>query len=241
MNVELIYDTSCPNVEATRAALLRAFAKLGRPPRWTEWERSAPDSPAYVRLYGSPTILVDGQDIVQGEPSGESCRVYAGALDRLGGVPPLDKIVEALIQPAAGSGISGLFAAVPTAGTFLLPIGTCPACWPAYSAFLSPLGLGFLFAEWYLLPVAGVFLVATLAAFAYRASVRRGYGPFLIGVASATIAVAGKFLFPSALILYLGLAGLFAAAVWNAWPRRRITPCPRSTSREFDPQQEASE
>jgi len=241
VNVELIYDSSCPNVESTRAALLGAFAKLGRPPRWTEWERSAPGSPAYARTYGSPTILVDGQDIVQDKPSGESCRVYAGVMGTLRGVPPLDTIIEALIQPTSVSGSSGLFAAVPTTGAFLLPIGACPACWPAYSAFLSPLGLGFLLAEWYLLPVAGVFLVATLAAFAYRASTRRGYGPFLIGLASATIAVVGKVLFSSALILYLGLAGLFAAAVWNAWPRRKIAPCPRCTSPELDPQQEASE
>ncbi len=226
MNVELIYDASCPNVEATRAALLRAFAKLGRPRRWTEWERSAPDSPAYVRLYGSPTILVDGRDVVQGEPSGESCRVYAGALGVLGGVPPLDKIVEALTHPAAGSGISGIFAAVPAAGTFLLPIGTCPACWPAYAAVLGPLGLGFLLSERYQLPVAGILLLATLAAFTYRARARRGYGPFLVGVASATIAVVGKFFFVSAPVLYIGLVGLFAAAVWNAWPRRKMVPCP---------------
>ncbi len=226
MNVELIYDLSCPNVEATRAALLRAFAKLDRPPHWTEWERSAPDSPAYARTYGSPTILVDGQDIVQDKPSGESCRVYAGASGTLGGVPPLDKIVEALIQPTAVSRFKGLFAAVPAAGTFLLPIGTCPACWPAYSAFLGTLGLGFLLSERYLLPVAGVLLVATFAAFIYRADVRRGYGPFFVGVASATIAVIGKFFLASAPILSLGLVGLFAAAVWNAWPRRKIGPCP---------------
>lgn len=225
MNVELIYDASCPNVEATRAALLSAFAKLGRAPRWTEWERSAPDSPAYARIHGSPTILVDGQDIVQGEPSGDSCRVYAGALGTLGGVPPLDKIVEALIPPTTGSGISGLLAAVPTTGAFLLPIGTCPACWPAYAAFLGPLGLGFLLSEPYRLPLAGIFLVATLAAFTYRASARWGYGPFLIGVVSATIAVVGKFLLASTPVLYLGIVGLVAAAVWNAWPRRKMSSC----------------
>jgi hypothetical protein len=241
MNVELIYDSSCPNVEATRVALRRAFAKLGNPPRWTEWERSAPDSPAYAGNYGSPTILVDGQDIVQDKPSGESCRVYAGSLGMHGGVPPLDKIVEALNRAPGGSGSSGLFAAVPTTGVFLLPIGTCPACWPAYAAFLSSLGLGFLLSERYLLPVAGIFLVATLAAFTYRASARRGYGPFLVGVASATIAVVGKFFLASAPILSLGLVGLFAAAVWNAWPRRQVAPCHRYTSDELDPQQEVSE
>lgn len=240
MNVELIYDRSCPNVEATRAALLRAFAKLGQAARWTEWERSAPDSPAYACTYGSPTILVDGQDIVPDKPSGESCRVYSGAMGMHGGVPPIDKIVDALNRPPAASGFSGLFAAVPTTGAFLLPIGTCPACWPVYAAFLGPLGLGFLTQERYLLPVAGVFLVATLAAFAYRARARRGYGPFVIGVASATIAVVGKFFIVSAPILSLGLAGLFAAAVWNALPRRRVAACSRCTSHEYDRQQEVS-
>ena len=240
MNVELIYDQSCPNVEATRATLLRAFAKLGRPPRWTEWERSAPDSPAYVRAHGSPTILVDGQDIVRDKPSGASCRVYVGAMGVLGGVPPLDKIVDALIHTSGGSGSSGLFAAVPTTGAFLLPIGTCPACWPAYAAFLGPLGLAPLFSERYLLPLAGALLVATLMALVYRARTRRGYGPFLVGLSSAASAIVGKFVFPSALILYLGLTGLFAAAVWNAWPRRRIASCTRGAPHEFDPQQEAS-
>jgi hypothetical protein len=241
MSVELIYDQSCPNVESTRATLLRAVAKLNRPPRWVEWERSAPDSPAYARTFGSPTILVDGQDIAPDNPSGESCRIYVRAGGMLGGVPPLDKIVDALICTTGGRGTSGLFAAVPTAGTFLLPIGTCPACWPAYAAFLGPLGLGPLLSERYLLPLAGAFLVATLMALVYRARARRGYGPFLVGLFSAASATIGKFIFPSAVILYLGLTGLFAAVLWNAWPRRRIAPCPRSTSNEFDPQQEASE
>ncbi len=241
MNVELIYDQSCPNVEATRAALLRAFAKLGRPPRWTEWERSAPDSPAYARTHGSPTILVDGQDIARGKPSGESCRIYLGAMGTLGGVPPLDEIVDALIRTPGGSGSSGLFAAVPTTGALLLPIGTCPACWPAYAAFLGPLGLGPLLSEKYLLPLAGALLVATLMALAYHARDRRGHAPFLVGLAGATCAIVGKFLFPSAVILYLGLTGLFAAVVWNAWPRRRMAPFVRCTSAEFDSQQEALE
>jgi mercuric ion transport protein len=58
MNVELIYDRDCPNVLDARANLVKALAASGREARWTEWDRSAPDSPSHVRGYGSPTILV---------------------------------------------------------------------------------------------------------------------------------------------------------------------------------------
>ena len=57
--VELIYDIECPNVQNTRKALLRGFAQAGLQPAWMEWDRKSPDSPSYVRSYGSPTVLVD--------------------------------------------------------------------------------------------------------------------------------------------------------------------------------------
>ncbi len=41
-SVELIYDHDCPNVPKARAQLLRAFADVGIPPRWSEWERGDP-------------------------------------------------------------------------------------------------------------------------------------------------------------------------------------------------------
>ena len=77
MNVELIYDADCPNVAATRSQLIKAFAMTGVSARWKEWERSAPDSPEYVRSFGSPTILVDGKDIAGVSPSAgtRACRV----------------------------------------------------------------------------------------------------------------------------------------------------------------------
>ncbi len=37
--VELIYNTNCPNVVATREQLLRAFARVGLPPQWKEWDQ----------------------------------------------------------------------------------------------------------------------------------------------------------------------------------------------------------
>ena len=63
--VELIYDADCPNVTAARRQLIRALAARGIVPRWQEWERRATSSPAHVRDFASPTILVNGRDDAQ--------------------------------------------------------------------------------------------------------------------------------------------------------------------------------
>ena len=39
LNVELIYDSNCPNVTDARTHLLRAFTRLELRPIWQEWER----------------------------------------------------------------------------------------------------------------------------------------------------------------------------------------------------------
>jgi len=95
--VELIYDEGCPNVDAARAQLRRAFERAGRDPRWRELSSADPGLPDHARGYGSPTILVDGHDVAS-EPrsAGSCCRVYARADGRLAGVPSVDRIVEAL-------------------------------------------------------------------------------------------------------------------------------------------------
>jgi len=89
MSVELIYDRDCPNVLDARANLVKALAASGREARWTEWDRSAPDSPSHVRGYGSPTILVDRKDVAD-SPASEgnpSCRLYRNAAGRFAGMP----------------------------------------------------------------------------------------------------------------------------------------------------------
>ncbi len=54
MKVELIYEKTCPNIEAARAQLLRAFSDAGMTPRWQEWEVRSPQVPTQVHEYGSP-------------------------------------------------------------------------------------------------------------------------------------------------------------------------------------------
>src|SRR5260370_27513328 len=47
--------------------------------------------------------------------------------------------------------------AFPGIGVSLLPKLMCPACWPAYAAVLSSVGLGFLISTTYLLPLTALF------------------------------------------------------------------------------------
>ena len=149
MNVELIYDADCPNVVATRSLLIKAFTQTGVSARWKEWERSSPDRPSHVQNFGSPTLLVDGQDIAGLGPSlnTRACRVYSGSDGNLKSTPPLELICAALLgnAPTAKRGFAGkgrwqaIVASFPAIGTALLPKLTCPLCWPAYAALLSAL------------------------------------------------------------------------------------------------------
>ncbi len=230
--VELIYDHDCPNVSKARAQLLRAIAEAGIEPGLSEWERADPAAADYVRGYGSPTILVNGKDVAGAEASEgiSCCRIYAGSDSDLQGVPSVQLIVAALraadqqeAPPQRSGGIAGWWsslATLPGIGASLLPAGLCPACWPAYAGLLSSLGLGFLLKTTYLLPLTALFLLIALGALAFRAKARRGYGPCVVGLLASGIVLAGKFALASDVAMYVGIALLLAASVWNAWPQR---------------------
>ncbi len=242
MKVELIYDADCPNVTGAREELMRAFSLAQIPSKWVEWDRADPSAPAYVKGYGSPTILVDGKDVGGLEPAeGVSCcRVYGVEEGTFRGTPPVKAIVEALkrASPEEGAGKTGKgssgwktsLAALPGLGASLLPVGVCPACWPAYTGLLSSVGLGFLIEETYLFPLTAFFLLIAVGALGYKARTRRGYGPFFLGLAASALMLAGNFLLGVSALLYGGIALLVAASAWNAWPRRKQenakTSCP---------------
>lgn len=234
MNVELIYDPDCPNYRAARTELLKAFSEIQMTPHWVEWDRSAPDTPPHARIYGSPTILVNGRDIAKTGPShGNSCRLYPGEKNGFQGIPTLDAILAAMRmadgqpRPVSRKPWKRLIALVPVIGTAALPKLICPACWPAYAGILSALGLGFINYTPYLLPFSILFVGAVLLSLAYRARTRRGYGPFWLGIIASAVLMTGKFGFDSDPFLYGGLIALIGASVWNAWSRRdRKRECP---------------
>jgi mercuric ion transport protein len=95
--VELLFIAECPNVPAAREVLRRAMEQAGLQPSWSEYDVTEPGAPAHTRGFGSPTILVEGNDVTGSAPSagGCSCRVYPGSEVR--GVPPLEGIVRALL------------------------------------------------------------------------------------------------------------------------------------------------
>lgn len=98
MNIELITDADCPNVDATRAVLREAFDSVGLPHEWTEWDRGAESSPPYARRYGSPTVLVDGIDVsgAGGSADANCCRIYQDHAGQFVGVPSRESVVDAL-------------------------------------------------------------------------------------------------------------------------------------------------
>ena len=81
----------CPGAEATLRNLLAVRAELGIPESEIELvEVTHPSLAERYRFQGSPTILVDGKDIVTGEePSGFSytCRIYPFDKIRPGVIP----------------------------------------------------------------------------------------------------------------------------------------------------------
>jgi len=227
--VELVYSGDCPNVGAARLQVLRAFGRVGKPPHWREWRTDDPSCPPSLRAHGSPTILVNGRDAAGASIADAACcRVYAQSDGRLAGVPAVEQIASAL-QALSGSHARWNSAALggPALAVAFLPKLACPACWPAYAAAVSALGLTFLLEMRYLLPLTIAALALAVVALLWQAPARRGYGPAALALAAATLIVAGKFAIESAAMLYGGGAAFAGAFLWNAWPRRAVQgDCP---------------
>ncbi len=232
-DVVLLYAKDCPNVREARTNLLHAFTRAGTAPAWREVDLDASDTPDAWRRLGSPTVLVDGDDVADGAAAdGASCRVYAG----LARAPDVDSIAGRLraspptpadSPPPTRRAARLSVAALPGIVLALLPKGMCPACWPAYAAVLSSLGVGYLMDDRYLLPITiGALALATVA-MAYRARLRRGFGPAIVAAGAGAALVVGKFALdlPDA-FAYPTVAVFTAAAIWNSWPVRRKAACP---------------
>jgi hypothetical protein len=235
--VELIFERDCPNVDAARENLLRAFKRAGRAPAWIEYDRADRDSPDYARRFGSPTILVEGRDVAGEGPELEAgcCRLYDNGSGTLQGAPPVELVAKALSEKAGDLPAHDLASRANWHGPMPAFLGfsaavlpTCPGCWPVYAGVLSAAGFGFLVEEFVVLPLTAALLALTLFLLAYRAESRRGQGPLWIGVGAAALVVAGKLIFASNSLVTAGLALLVAAALWNAWPARTIAEgsCP---------------
>jgi hypothetical protein len=86
------------------------------------------------------------------------------------------------------------------------------------------MGLPFLATARYLLPVTLVLVTIAVGSLFLGAAGRRGLGPFWLGLVGAISLVSGKFWLDSVLAVYVAVALLIGASIWNAIPRRTICP-----------------
>ncbi len=89
--IELVYFAGCPNVPTARENIRGALMQAGgNQDAWTEWDVEDAATPEHYRSFGSPTVLVDGEDVLgaAGGGAGLSCRAE--------GSPSVLQIVEAI-------------------------------------------------------------------------------------------------------------------------------------------------
>lgn len=95
MKIEVLYFMVCPNHEPTVRLVKQVIDRLGVPANLREVEVKQTDDPATLKFIGSPTVLIDGQDIDpdqrRGARYGFGCRTFSGA-----GVPPAEMIEQAV-------------------------------------------------------------------------------------------------------------------------------------------------
>ncbi|MBI2856858.1 MAG: hypothetical protein HYX95_00940 [Chloroflexi bacterium] len=96
--VQLLRFPDCPDAAAAGVALRRVLAECNLPAEFEEIDITAPGTPEALARWGSPTILINGKDLVGETPSGPTCRLYATP-EGVAGVPP-DNLIREKLQTA---------------------------------------------------------------------------------------------------------------------------------------------
>ena len=104
LDVELLWWEGCPSTERALAAVRDALTDLGLDDAEVRMREVKTDGDAReTGFVGSPTILIDGVDLVPAaadEPIGLSCRVYRRRDGRVSPIPDPDDLREALRRAA---------------------------------------------------------------------------------------------------------------------------------------------
>jgi hypothetical protein len=103
-DVELLWWEGCPSTEGALAQVREALIALGLDGAEVRAREIQTDDDALqAGFLGSPTILIDGQDLVpagDGDDIGLSCRVYRRRDGRISPLPDPDDLREALRRAA---------------------------------------------------------------------------------------------------------------------------------------------
>ena len=104
LDVELLWWEGCPSTERALAAVREALTDLGLADVSVQMREIRTDDDALESGFvGSPTILIDGADLVPAaadEPVGLSCRVYRRRDGRISPIPDPDDLREAMRRAA---------------------------------------------------------------------------------------------------------------------------------------------
>jgi hypothetical protein len=104
--IELLWWEGCPNTEEALALLREEVERLGLDPEAIRLREIASDSDAEREGFpGSPTIRVDGRDVLppRDEPIGLTCRVYRLRDGRISPLPDRQDVRDTLITAIEGA------------------------------------------------------------------------------------------------------------------------------------------
>ena len=108
MRVELLWWEGCPSHPEALAELKQVLREQGIDPDTVELVEIVDDAQAEREgFFGSPTIRIDGEDILQpgeGDPVGLSCRVYRLRDGGPSPVPDLEDVRDAVRRRAYAAG-----------------------------------------------------------------------------------------------------------------------------------------
>ena len=99
MTVELLWWDGCPSHPEALADLERVLREEGVAAEVTQVEIEDDEQARSERFPGSPTIRIDGRDIVapgDGEPYSLTCRVYRTRDGRISAVPDPEDVRDAV-------------------------------------------------------------------------------------------------------------------------------------------------
>lgn len=100
IEVELLWWAGCPSTEKARELLQQALADTGlESVRIKETEVREGDDLGRLDFHGSPTVRINGEDVVPPTPTelvGLSCRIYFKSDGRVSPLPEYQVVREAL-------------------------------------------------------------------------------------------------------------------------------------------------
>ncbi len=107
IDVAILFDADCPNVDTARERVASALDRVGQPARWRELDLADPRTPAQWRGFASPTVLVDGRDVATGSSGHSACRLYRDADGRLDVAPSVESIAAAVARELNDTSVQG--------------------------------------------------------------------------------------------------------------------------------------